>query len=84
LLVLYLKILSKNYFRKEIKILELGFGTGANLWFAAREGFSVFGVEGSKTAVSIAKNFSKLKNYQVIFDWRFYQITICKMNFLIL
>ena len=53
------KNVPKNCFRKKIKILELGFGTGANLRFAAREGFKVFGVEGSKSAVSIAKKFFK-------------------------
>ena len=41
--------------RSEIKIMEIGFGTAANLWFAAREGFQVFGVEGSRTAVDLAK-----------------------------
>ena len=40
--------------RSEIKILEVGFGTASNLWFAAREGFSVSGIEASKTAVSAA------------------------------
>ena len=42
--------------RSEVKILEVGFGTGANLWFAAREGFDVSGIEGSKTAVLGARN----------------------------
>lgn len=41
--------------RSKVKILEVGFGTGANLWFLAREGFSVYGVEGSKTAHSKAQ-----------------------------
>ena len=45
----------RNMPREKIKILEVGFGTGANLWFAAREGFSVAGVEGSKSAVQQAK-----------------------------
>ncbi|MEM7565248.1 MAG: class I SAM-dependent methyltransferase, partial [Pseudomonadota bacterium] len=36
-------------------ILEVGFGTGSNLWFAAREGFSVAGIEGSPTAVETAR-----------------------------
>jgi SAM-dependent methyltransferase len=53
-------ILSKKP-KKKVRILELGFGTGSNLWFAAREGFSVFGIEGSKTAVSIAKRRFKLE-----------------------
>jgi 2-polyprenyl-3-methyl-5-hydroxy-6-metoxy-1,4-benzoquinol methylase len=29
----------RNKPRNEIKILEVGCGTGNNLWFAAREGF---------------------------------------------
>lgn len=41
--------------RSDIRVLELGFGTGANLWFAAREGFAVAGVEGSETAVAAAR-----------------------------
>lgn len=41
--------------RSEISILEIGFGTGSNLWFAAREGFSVCGIEGSQSAVSFAQ-----------------------------
>ena len=38
-----------------IKILEVGCGNGNNLWFAAREGFSVSGIDGSPTAISYAK-----------------------------
>ncbi len=46
--------------KNEIRVLEVGFGTGSNLWFAAREGFSVAGVEGSKSAVEFAnKRFMK-------------------------
>ena len=41
--------------RSSIKMLELGFGAGNNLWFMAREGFSVAGIEGSKSAVDFAK-----------------------------
>ena len=44
----------KNKPRDQIKILEVGFGTGSNLWFAAREGFQVFGIEGSESAVKYA------------------------------
>jgi SAM-dependent methyltransferase len=39
----------------ETSIIEVGFGTGNNLWFAAREGFQVAGVEGSLSAVNKAK-----------------------------
>src|SRR3990172_1416727 len=41
--------------RGDVRILELGCGTGANLWFMAREGFAVYGIEGSRTAVGQAR-----------------------------
>jgi ubiquinone/menaquinone biosynthesis C-methylase UbiE len=40
--------------RSKVRILEVGCGTGSNLWFAAREGFSVAGVDGSASAISAA------------------------------
>lgn len=45
----------KNVEPSAVKVLEVGFGSGANLWFAAREGFSVAGVEASRSAVLYAK-----------------------------
>jgi len=36
-------------------ILEIGCGTGPNLWFAAREGFRVSGIDASETAIIHAK-----------------------------
>jgi SAM-dependent methyltransferase len=41
--------------RGETGIIEVGFGTGNNLWFAAAEGFEVAGVEASPTAVQYAR-----------------------------
>jgi SAM-dependent methyltransferase len=41
--------------RSEVRILEVGCGTGSNLWFAAREGFSVAGVDGSTSAINAAQ-----------------------------
>jgi ubiquinone/menaquinone biosynthesis C-methylase UbiE len=41
----------KSNNRNEIKILDLGCGTGANLWYLSREGFSASGIDGSKTAI---------------------------------
>lgn len=43
-----------NHNRKEIKILEVGCGVGANLWYLSREGFSVYGIDGSEIAVKKA------------------------------
>lgn len=41
--------------RDQVRILEVGSGTGSNLLFAAREGFTVTGVEGSASAVEYAQ-----------------------------
>jgi SAM-dependent methyltransferase len=40
--------------RQDVKVFEVGFGTGANLWYAAREGFSVYGLEGAPAGCEIA------------------------------
>jgi len=41
--------------RDAVRVFEVGFGTGNNLWCAAREGFAVAGIEFSETAVSAAQ-----------------------------
>jgi SAM-dependent methyltransferase len=41
--------------RTRVRILEVGCGPGANLWFMAREGYRVFGVDGSQTAINQAQ-----------------------------
>jgi SAM-dependent methyltransferase len=41
--------------RGEVSILEVGCGAGNNLWFAAREGFRVFGIDGSASAIDYAR-----------------------------
>jgi SAM-dependent methyltransferase len=46
---------SRSKPRSETKILEIGCGAGNNLWFAAREGFSVAGMDGSPSAVAFAQ-----------------------------
>ncbi|UJF25329.1 class I SAM-dependent methyltransferase [Suttonella sp. R2A3] len=54
-----IKFIARSFYkvpnRKEIKILEIGSGTGANLWFCAREGFSVIALEGSQSAINTMK-----------------------------
>ena len=40
--------------RRAVKVFEAGFGTGANLWYAAREGFTVCGLEGARAGWELA------------------------------
>lgn len=40
--------------RSDVRLLEVGCGTGANVWFMAREGFRVDGIDGSPTAIEKA------------------------------
>lgn len=53
------RFVARNFYhvqeRGEVKILEVGSGTGANLWFLAREGFPVFGIDGSATGVELTR-----------------------------
>ncbi len=53
------RFVARNYYgakdRKGVAMLDLGCGTGAAAWYVAREGFSVCGIDGSATAIKIAK-----------------------------
>jgi SAM-dependent methyltransferase len=40
--------------RKSTRVLEVGCGPGANIWYLAREGFSIAGIDGSKHAITTA------------------------------
>ena len=54
-----IRFLARNFYsvpqRAQVRILEVGCGTGTNLWFGAREGFSMSGIEGSGTAAQMAR-----------------------------
>lgn len=45
----------RHKLRHEVRILEVGCGTGSNLWFAAREGFQVAGIDASPSAIAYAQ-----------------------------
>ncbi|HUH59522.1 MAG TPA: class I SAM-dependent methyltransferase [Candidimonas sp.] len=40
--------------RQHIRVLELGCGSGANLWMLAKEGFDVYGLDSSSEALTLA------------------------------
>ncbi|SHJ22174.1 Methyltransferase domain-containing protein [Clostridium cavendishii DSM 21758] len=53
-----IRFTARNYYsqdRSKINFLDFGCGTGAVTWFLAREGFNVYGFDGSLTAVKKAK-----------------------------
>ena len=55
----FIRFMAANFYRHparhEVKVFEAGFGTGANLWYAAREGFTVFGLEGAQAGCDVAQ-----------------------------
>lgn len=53
------RFIGRNYSqvdRENFKVLEIGCGPGANLWFLHREGFCVSGIDGSERAIELAGN----------------------------
>jgi ubiquinone/menaquinone biosynthesis C-methylase UbiE len=54
-----IRFIARNFYkaknRNKVRILDVGCGTGAATWYLAREGFSVFGIDGSQTGIKIAK-----------------------------
>jgi len=55
----FIRFVAGNFYRAEprhaVKLMEVGFGTGSNLWYAAREGFSVYGLEGAPSGCALAE-----------------------------
>jgi len=54
--------------KSKIRILEIGCGVGNNLTFLAQEGFTVYGVDMSHTAVNFAKKKFREKRIKGIFS----------------
>jgi SAM-dependent methyltransferase len=52
----------RNTDRKNISVLEIGCGPGANIWFLHREGYRVSGIDGSPTAIDLANKRILVEN----------------------
>jgi SAM-dependent methyltransferase len=54
-----IRFVARNYYaapdRAQVEILEVGCGTGANIWYLSREGFSAYGIDGSSMAIEKAR-----------------------------
>lgn len=54
------RFIARNFYkapnRKKINILDLGCGGGAHTWYLAREGFTVYAVDGSESAIKQVDN----------------------------
>ena len=59
--------------RRAIRILEVGCGSGANLWMIAREGFAAYGLDVSAEAVNLCRRM--LEHYDTSADLRVGDIT---------
>lgn len=61
-----IRFIARNFYnvkdRNAVKILELGLGTGANLWFCAREGFRVSGIEYTQSGIERFKKRMQSEN----------------------
>jgi ubiquinone/menaquinone biosynthesis C-methylase UbiE len=58
-----------KYKRRKIRILELGCGSGANLWMIAKEGFSAHGIDFSKAGIHLCSKM--LKKWKVKAEVKF-------------
>jgi len=57
-----IQFLASRYFdrpvpeRRGIRVLEVGCGSGSNLWMMAKEGFDTFGIDSSPEGIALARN----------------------------
>ena len=77
------RFMGRNFFsvptakRTNIKILEIGCGSGANLWMIAKEGFQAYGIDLSQEGINLAEKM--LHSYNV--SGRLSAQDMCDLNF---
>lgn len=60
-----IRFIARNYYnsdRKNIKILDMGCGAGANTWYISREGFDTYAFDGSLSAVKKTISYLNTEN----------------------
>jgi SAM-dependent methyltransferase len=54
-----IRFVARNFYkvpdRSSVKILEVGCGPGANLWYIAKERFAAYGIDGSTSAIAACR-----------------------------
>lgn len=76
-----LRFFGRHYFpmtpdrRRTVRALEMGCGSGANLWMVAREGFDAYGVDLSPEAISLCA--AMLEHWQVSATLTVASMTAC-------
>lgn len=63
------RFVARNFYnteRSKIRILDAGCGSGAVAWYLAREGFTVYGFDGSETAVAKAEQRIRDEGLQAV------------------
>jgi 2-polyprenyl-3-methyl-5-hydroxy-6-metoxy-1,4-benzoquinol methylase len=70
-----IQFIARNFYetdRRGIRILEIGCGPGANIWYLSRENFNVYGIDRNKTAINIAKRrIEEDHNSATLHSWRY-------------
>ncbi len=62
-----IQFVARRYFdrpeadRRNIRILEVGCGSGANLWMLSKEGFDAYGIDSSQVGISLAEHHLREK-----------------------
>lgn len=67
-LVRFLKSDLKKPQKKNLKILEIGCGTGANFYLYNKEKLKIFAIDGSQNAIKFAKKQAKENDYIINFE----------------